>query len=172
MTPELHRPVATDRIALSGMEVEVVATGAECVAIAERLRVPSVASLACRFRLSRADSMLGLPDGAILAEGTLTSAFEQECVVSLEPFPVTLREEFRVRFVPEGAETFDDDPESDDEIPYALGVIDLGEAAVEQLALSLDPYPRKPGAKLPDSATDPDAGPFATLARLKPSSPD
>ena len=45
--------------------------------------------------------------------------------------------------------------------------IDLGEATVEQLALALDPFPRKPGIALPEEAAEaPDtpircAGPFA-----------
>ena len=73
------------------------------------------------------------------------------CVVSLDDFETTLEEDFRVRFVPAGTETDNPDPEAEDEIPFAGTVIDLGEAAAEQLALSLDPYPRKPGAELPES---------------------
>jgi len=37
---------------------------------------------------------------------------------------------------------------------------------VEQLALALDPYPRKPGAALPVELLDEPTGPFAALARL------
>ena len=51
-----------------------------------------------------------------------------------------------------------------------LNHIDLGEAAVEQLALALDPYPRGPGADAAEAAlpADPDDTPqshFAALAR-------
>ncbi len=42
-------------------------------------------------------------------------------------------------------------------------MIDLGEALAEQLALALDPYPRKPGAKLPSEASDDGANPFSAL---------
>ena len=73
----------------------------------------------------------------------------------------------RVRFVPEGREDPELDPDSDDEIPYSGVAIDLGEAAAEQLALMLDPYPRKPGADLPAAADDSQTSPFAALARLK-----
>ena len=58
----------------------------------------------------------------------------------------------------------DDDPESIDEIPYEGSTIDLGEAAAEQLALALDPYPHKPGATLPDSDEAPRNPAFAALA--------
>ena len=43
------------------------------------------------------------------------------------------------------------------------GTIDLGEAAAEQLALALDPYPRAPGAVL-EMEEEPEAAPFAALA--------
>ena len=48
-------------------------------------------------------------------------------------------------------------------MPYAGGAADLGEATVEQLALALDPFPRKPGAALPADVTEEVSGPFAAL---------
>ena len=50
-----------------------------------------------------------------------------------------------MRCVPAGQESDDADPEAPDEIGYADGMLDLGEAAAEQLALALDPYPRSAG---------------------------
>jgi hypothetical protein len=44
-------------------------------------------------------------------------------------------------------------------------VLDLGEAVAEQLALALDPYPRVPGAELPEIESDPQERPFAALRR-------
>jgi uncharacterized metal-binding protein YceD (DUF177 family) len=89
------------------------------------------------------------------------------CVVTLEDFETLTEERFRVRFVPVGRESDDDDPESDDEIPYTAGMVDLGEAAAEQLALALDPYPRKPGAIFePPQDVKQEEGPFAVLAQL------
>jgi len=70
--------------------------------------------------------------------------------------------------VPDGTQEEEGDPESDDEIPYLGASIDLGEATVEQLALTLDPYPRKPDAVLPEEEL-PDAvvHPFAALAACR-----
>jgi uncharacterized metal-binding protein YceD (DUF177 family) len=52
--------------------------------------------------------------------------------------------------------------------------IDLGEVVVEELALNLNPYPRKEGSALPEAGTDPvepaqlqKEKPFAALAKLK-----
>jgi uncharacterized metal-binding protein YceD (DUF177 family) len=159
--PELHRPVRVDRLAPHERH-EVVATPAECAALAARMAVPAVGALSCVFRLTSA------PGGVILAEGTMRARVTQICVVSLEPFKSTVEEDFRIRFVPEGAGINDEDPESDDELPYSGNTIDLGEAAAEQLGLALDPFPRDPRSTLPDSAAEGLEGPFAALRRLKP----
>jgi hypothetical protein len=57
-----------------------------------------------------------------------------------------------------------------DEIPSENGVVDLGEAVAEQLALALDPYPRAPGAAMPEETDDAAAErhPMAALAKLRP----
>ncbi|MDB5401383.1 MAG: hypothetical protein JWQ55_3401, partial [Rhodopila sp.] len=53
-----------------------------------------------------------------------------------------------------------------DEIPFDANLIDLGEAAAEQLGLALDPYPRMPGVELPLAEDEPNPHPFAALRRL------
>ena len=53
--------------------------------------------------------------------------------------------------------------------PMVDGAVDLGEAAAEQLALALDPYPRAPGAvfePLPEAEAT-KVSPFAALRRLQ-----
>jgi len=168
--PEMSRPVALGQIGAGGLEREVVATQAECAAIAARLRIPAVAALSCRFRLT------ALGGGLVAAEGALAARVTQECVVTTDPFEADLQEAFRVRFVLEDrfVEPNDDDPldlDADDELPYAGSHIDLGEAAVEQLALALDPYPRSPDAALPEAPEEEEdespASPFAALARRR-----
>lgn len=168
--PEFHRPVAVAQIGAAGLVREVTARPEECTALARRMRLPAVAALACRFELRAA------PGGVVLAEGHLVARIVQECVITLEPFEATLDERFRVRFVPEadgGAEAEAMlDPDSEDEIAYRGAAIDLGEAAAEQLALALDPYPRAPGAMLPPEAAGPEeargTAAFAALARRAP----
>lgn len=159
MTSELHRPVPADRVGAAGLEVTVEANATECTALAHRMLLPGVQALRCTFRLVR------LTTDCILAEGRLHATVMQTCVVSLDDFTAEIDEQFHVRFVPLGQESDDPDPEADDEIGYSGGMLDLGEAAAEQLALALDPYPRAPGAELPEIATDELEHPFAALRR-------
>lgn len=163
MTPELHRPLAADAVPACGQDYEVTATEAECAALAARMRLPAVHALRCRFWLQP-----GLA-GAVLAEGWLEADVVQTCVVTLEDFSAAVAEHFSVCFVPAGTEGDDVDPETIDEIPYSGGVLDLGEAAAEQLALAIDPYPRVPGAVLSDldEVDEGTTSPFARLAELR-----
>ena len=158
MVPEMPRPVGIDRIGAGATVLDVAATPAERPAIAARLAVVGVAALACRFRLRRLDGV------TIEAHGELRATVTEVCVVTLDPFEHAVADTFTVRFVPEGSEDDDPPPDSVDEVPFTGNAIDLGEAAIEQLALALDPYPRRPGAVLGPDAAGPAAGPFAALA--------
>lgn len=161
MTPELHRPIAVERVGAAGLDVVVEASAAECAALAQRLELPAVLALRCAFRLKRDEA------GTLLAHGSLMARVVQTCVVSLEDFSAAVEERFVVRCVAVGEESDNADPEEPDEITYADGILDLGEAAAEQLALALDPYPRAPGAVLPDIDDEPAARPFDALAPLR-----
>jgi hypothetical protein len=157
--PELHRPLAADRVGPDGLDATVHATAAECAALADRMGIPAVRALDCRFRLTRVSG------DSIAAAGHLYARLVQTCVLTAEDFETAVEERFAVRFVPAGQESDDPDPEAVDEIPFAGGMLDLGEAAAEQLGLALDPYPRMPGAELPAAAEEEQPHPFAGLGR-------
>jgi uncharacterized metal-binding protein YceD (DUF177 family) len=160
MTVELSRPVALSKIRAKGLNVVVQATPEECARVAERMGLPAIQSLECRFVLSRdADGI------AVLAEGHLRAEVTQTCVTSAEDFAANVEETFSLRFVPVGAETEDPDPDQPDEIPYEADTIDLGEATAEQLGLALDPWPRIEGATVPEIEDEADCSPFAALAQ-------
>lgn len=159
--PELSRPVSTDRIGPHGLAIEVDASPGERPAIAARLRLLGVAALRCAFKLRRVGAT------TIEAEGVLSARVSETCVVTLDPFDHAVEERFIVHFVPAGTEDDDPEPDAVDQIPFDGSMIDLGEAAVEQLALALDPYPRKPGAALPDGVAAAPAGPFDALFALR-----
>jgi uncharacterized metal-binding protein YceD (DUF177 family) len=159
MTPEMSRIFPVDRVG-EGARFVVEGTAAERQAVAQRLGLVAVHALTCGFELTKGQR------GSVVAEGQLRARVVQTCVVSLEPFDTTVQEDFRVRFVPAGTESDDLDLDADDEIPFTEKVLDLGEAATEQLALALEPFPRKPGAALPAEASEMPEGPFAKLLRL------
>ena len=160
--PELHRPVAAARIGTAPVSFDVVADAAEREAIARRLGIVELRSLGCHFELRRGDDQAR---GEVSATGVLQASVVQDCVATLEAFEAPVGETFRIHFVHEGTETDELDPETDDEVPYGGESLDLGEAAVEQLALALDPYPRKPGAVVPQASAAGVISPFAALAR-------
>ena len=159
MSPEFSRPFTASAVGRRGAEITVEASAAECAALAARLGLAGLAALRCRFELAE------LPGGAVAAQGQLSAQLTQDCVVSLEPFDSVVEEKFAVRFVVEEQPEEDIDPDSEDEIVYDGYTIDLGEAATEQLALGLDPYPRRPGAVLDEAAEPASSSPFAALRR-------
>jgi len=165
MTPEFSRLVPLERIRAAGLTITVEADAAERAALAARLGIPELFMLSCRFRLVPG------PAHSVAAEGALRARVRQVCVVSLEEFEAEVAEDFLLCFVPAGSPTDSDsaelDPESIDEIPYTGEMIDLGEAAAEQLALALDPYPRREGEELPAEVDQTVEKPFARLARLR-----
>ena len=163
MTPEFSRPVSAAQVIDGRLtELEVKATPAEAEALAARLHIPSVLRLACRFAL-RPEA------GRIVAIGRLEALVVQTCVVSLEPFEAEVVEDFEIHFVAgPAAPAEDDDPLAPDVIAYDGPTLDLGEAAAEQLALALDPFPRRPGAVLPEVEGEAgETNPFAALAGLR-----
>jgi len=157
----MQRLAALDRIGPQGTSLDVDASANELPLIAARLHIVALARLHCAFKLRR------IGPTTIEAQGVLQAQVTEICVVSLDPFEHDVQETFTLYFVPAGTEDDDLDPETIDEIPYSGSAIDFGEAAVEQLALALDPYPHRPGAALPAELAAEPSGPFAALRGLR-----
>ena len=161
-----------------GEETSIVfsANEAECAALARSLGIPAVAEFTGDFVLTKR------PRERIRVEGEARALLTRVCVVTLDLFEVETTEPIDVDFAPpedaaaaaariahEAApgESIADQPDPPD--PIIDGRIDLGAVATEFLALSLDPYPRKPGAAFaaPADAASIEESPFAKLQRLK-----
>ena len=171
MQPEFSRPT---RMPLEARPLRLVATPAECAALAVRFGIPGIARFTADLALTPETG------GALRVSGTLEAEVTQECVVTLDPVVQALSAPIALRVLNEGEVPTDDDPDSPDEIESQKGMVDLGEACAEQLALALDPYPRHPDAVLPAAlVTPPEAPacaepaaaekvhPFAALAQRK-----
>ena len=145
--PEFSRPIRADRVGREPKHRRIEASPAECARLAERLGVAELKRLVADVTLQRHGG------GRIGLTGELEAELVQLCVVSLEPVAARIEERFLIEFIepPDGAEPAvvesvisleaGDPPE-----PVRDGVIDLGEAVVQQLAVAIDPYPRAPGA--------------------------
>jgi hypothetical protein len=156
----LSRIVRADDIGRSEEPHEIVATAVECAAIARQFKIPAIGALRGRFLLQAGRQ------GRVLASLHLAARVTQICVVSLEEFEASVDEEVPLIFVPADVMApADDDLEAPDEIPFDGSDIDLGVALTEQLALSLDPYPRKPEVVLPEAAQSQAENPFAVFFR-------
>ena len=107
-------------------------------------------------------------DGRVMADAV------QTCGLTLEPLPVRIDRRFSIQMVEatehEADENAEIDLELDDDSADQIegGSLDLGQYAVEQLALSLDPFPRKPGAVFEQPPEPGEISPFAVLKGLRP----
>jgi uncharacterized metal-binding protein YceD (DUF177 family) len=170
MTPEFPRPHRLDQIGAGEHRVDVAAEPEERAALARRFGLKAVDKLEASYAIRRDAT-------GVIARGHLSGQVTQSCVVTDEPVPATIEEDFAIRFLPEadGPEAADDEFElSEDEcdtVFYSGSAIDLGEAAAETLALALDPFPRSPDAaavlKEAGVLSEDEAGPFGALAALK-----
>lgn len=104
--------------------------------------------------------------------GRVTAQADQICGITLERLPVEIDQRFAVDLV-EATEPEPDevDVTLDDDAPDVIedGRIDLGQYAVEQLALTLDPFPRKPGAAFVQPDEPAEISPFAVLKAFRTS---
>lgn len=147
------RPVRVESIPEGGIEHIVEANEVERAALAKLNGQAAIGRLTGRFALNRAGR------GLIRVRGSVHADVTQTCVVSLEPFDVSLEEAVDVRFAASREESaarrgptrtaaeVDAFAISDEDQPDPIldGKIDLGALAAEFMVLGLDPYPRKPG---------------------------
>ena len=104
--------------------------------------------------------------------GRVRASLAQTCGITLEPLPLEVDAPFTLNL----AEAVEEESDEivitmDDESPDLIenGQVDLGQYAVEQLALRLDPFPRKPGAEFVQPPEPAEISPFAVLKQLRPS---
>lgn len=156
--------------------VKAKADAATCVALAQYLGVDTVANFQSELAVRR-----WRKHGATI-EGTVSADIVQQCVVTLEPVNSQVKEAVFARFLP--ASMLQPDKGLDEGIvvdplaqdppePFDGREINLGLLLLEHLALGIDPYPRAPGAALPESVTfvaaEPEKrqNPFQVLAQLR-----
>ena len=141
MTPEFSRPDRVDTIGDRARAIGIAADEAERAALAQRFDLVAIERLDAQLSVRR-------EGGGITVTGTVVAAVVQACSVTDDPIAVEIEEPVALRFV----ETLDlaDEIELEetalDTVEIEDGIIDLGEAAAETMALALDPFPRGPNA--------------------------
>lgn len=167
MKNEFSRPFRIEKLRGGAVRQSIEADAAERAALAARFDLIALDKLAADLEI-RAGA-----GGTVRVIGHMTGAATQSCVVTLEPVPAPLDMRFEMAFAEDAAPdeiggiVVDMDAEDPPE-PIENGSIDLGEAVVQQMAVTLDPYPRAAGVPLPPEAAERPAGresPFAALLR-------
>jgi uncharacterized metal-binding protein YceD (DUF177 family) len=167
--PEFSRPVRVDTIGGEPRQMTIAADEAEREALARRFGLVALDRLSAALTLSRRGDEVAL-------HGTLAAAAAQACIASGAPVAAAIEVPFEILFRPHPEAAGADDEielsESEMDVVFYDGAeIDVGEAAAETLALSLDPYPRAQGAeaalKAAGVSSEAEAGPFGALAGLR-----
>ena len=141
MTPEFSRPERADSIGERPRAVEIAANEAERAALAQRFDLVAIGRLDASLSVRREGS-------GITVTGSVSAKVVQACSVTDEPIAVEIEEPVALRFVEslDLGEEVELDEGALDTVAIEGGVIDLGEAAAETMALALDPFPRSAGA--------------------------
>ncbi|WP_169568687.1 YceD family protein [Sneathiella limimaris] len=151
---EFVKWIKVDRLKRDPIEFQFTADENERADLAKRLGILGLNSLDVKGVIKRKDGSKFLELSA-----NMKAEAVQECVVSLEPVPQKIDVEFALCY------TFDKEDTVPTEVEYVFskdevdlpelvegGQIDVVQAASEQIALALDPYPRAEGASNSDSA--------------------
>ncbi|TAH37626.1 MAG: DUF177 domain-containing protein [Alphaproteobacteria bacterium] len=169
---EFTKVIAVSEIPPQGRTMHFESTVEERIAIAARAKIPDVDSFAIELQLQF------LPQSHILEiKGFGRAKITQVCVVTLEPFEAELNFDFDCQCLEsERAKKWNNEMDSVED--YAQGgfeevidgKVDIGEIAVQEFILALDPYPHKPGARADLDAANQASGednPFSVLKSLK-----
>ena len=163
--PEFSRPF--DRRGITAQPVRLVASEAECAALAVRFAIPAVKRLEATLDV--------YAEGEVIhARGRMEADIVQTCAVSGDDLPMRIDDVITLRFVHPRAYQPDEEVELAedelDEIEYEGTSFDLGEAVAQSLALAIDPFAVGPEAERVRAevlAAQEPSGPFAALAKLK-----
>jgi uncharacterized metal-binding protein YceD (DUF177 family) len=148
------RLINVERLGREPMSFDIQASETECTAMAKSLDILGLEDVKASGSLVRQSS-----NGQIVLTGRLQAEAVQACVVTLDPVEQSIDEEFTVfyTFDPKDLEVEDldrvvglEDPDPPELI--VGGRIDLLAMLSEQIALALEPYPRR--SDLPETAEE------------------
>jgi uncharacterized metal-binding protein YceD (DUF177 family) len=142
--PGFRRLYDIARLPAGGDQETLEATAEEREALARRFGLDALTALTATLKIARTTS------STIKVSGFARAAIEQTCVLTLQPFATVLdlhlEEVFRTARGGGGrlqaVEAFEED-----DAPLVVGQsIDLGELVAQELGMSIDPWPKAPGA--------------------------
>lgn len=156
----------------SGLVGTIDASEADLIALAQALDLIACDRLAVTYRVK--------PIGRdrFKASGRIEADLVHPCIVTLEPVPEEIREDYSVEFWPSeelGEELPEGEINLEAEEPERMehGEIALGRLVYELIAVAMNPFPRSPGADAAEAellrGQPKPESPFAALKKLKKS---
>lgn len=164
-------PLIVEDISSAESTYELHADAAALVQIAEILKVKSV-----RFFDARIHTRLNKKEHRLDVWGLVKAELELQSVISLDYFFKEYETDFSIFYdtkaTPKEVKELDLDFDEDAPDVVEGGRIDLGDIAIEQIALVMEDYPRKPGEAFSfvsefDEETKEKMNPFSVLKKLK-----
>lgn len=175
---EFSRQIGLEGLKPGASEFEFEASEEECRALAARLGI-----LDCHQ--AKVTGSLALLPGCrdIELKGRVSASVEQSCSITLKPVQEKIDTSFEIRFsdqIEEETPIGEVEKWSEDSCvePMPSGPLDVGEIAAQYMSMSINPFPRVPGAKLDvsglegvaimsEEAVCAAASPFAKLKKIK-----
>jgi uncharacterized metal-binding protein YceD (DUF177 family) len=133
---EFSRPIDVARLGGAETHYDLAANETERAALAKRFTLISLDRFEAHVTLRR---ILG---GVVRLNATLSADLVQTDVVTLDPVPGHVEDEFTLLFATETGDAGALDPDAELVEPLVDGRIDIAEAVAQQLSLAIDPYPR------------------------------
>ncbi|PKQ06323.1 MAG: hypothetical protein CVT72_06920 [Alphaproteobacteria bacterium HGW-Alphaproteobacteria-11] len=177
MVPEFSLKLAVKDVPPAGKSIEFNADAETCAALARRFGILELQGLKGTVTV-RPFRKQGL-----IADCRFEATVVQACVVTLDPVTQRIEESFTRRWLPEqpiepgtaieAREVLIEAEGEDAPEPMTGGAVDIGEAVAEELALAIEPYPRKAGvaydlpSEAPEDAAEERPNPFTVLEKLK-----
>ncbi len=157
-----------------GLDINRRASEKERAQICRELALVHCETLSVNYTLSPSNH------GTFELKGILRAKVTQNCVITLEPIQALLEEKLRATYA--HSDLCESSPSHEDQAilnqrsiePIRSDKLEVGRLVFETFSSSIDPYPKKPGAKLEvmtslakDQHQDDKSSPFAALAQLK-----
>ncbi len=133
---EFHRLIDVKQAYKKGGIHKIHATEKECHALKERLGLININDFQASFDVEQS-----MDQKNYTVKGTLSANIDQECILTLSPLAVAIKEpfEFKVR----SYKIDENDIDIADDSEYSpTGRINIGEIVTQYLIVSLNPFPR------------------------------
>lgn len=169
MQKEFSYPLQIDELGTGEQNYKLRADNEQLLTLAEILQVPAVNSFEANIKLK-----FQKKSGILNVYGSVKANLNLISVISLELFAKDYAADFKLTYDTNASyeDIYSEDDDINLDVPDIVydGKIDLGDIAIEQIALVMEDHPRKDGETFDaviQTKEPVKSNPFAALAKLK-----